>query len=167
MELASYINNSGKSIGKISELEIGGGSEISRSDLSFALSDVEGTEVVGSVALRIKVSTLVGAISETSCIVSIEVLVLRELKLVTGAISKSMNTHALPENSGIIRVFASLLVEPDTTSELSILCCAIPLTLIGRSSEFWSSMTSVATLSRLSLSLSVASEGSGEYNSGK
>ena len=85
------------------------------------MSDIEGTEVVGSIALRIKVSTLVGAISETSSIFSIEVLVLRELKLVASAISKAMNAHALPENSGIIRVFAGLLVEPDTTSELSIL----------------------------------------------
>ena len=130
------------------------------------MSDVEGTEVVGIVALNIKVSTLVGAISETSSIVGIEVLVLRELKLVAGGISKSLNAHGLLENSGIIRVFAGLLVEPDTTSELSILG-AIPLTLIGRSSLFWSSMTSVATLSRLSLSLSVASEGSGEYECGK
>ena len=131
------------------------------------MSDIEGTEVVGIVALRIKVSTLVGAVSETSSIFNIEVLVLRELKLVTGTISKSLNAHALPENSGIIRVFAGLLVEPDTTSELSILFCAIPLTPVGRSSMFWHSMTSVATLSRLSLSLSIASEGSGEYECGK
>ena len=130
------------------------------------MSDIEGTEIVGSIALRIKVSTLVGAISETSSIFSIEVLVLRELKLVTGTISKSLNAHALPENSGIIRVFAGLLVEPDTTSVLIILC-AIPLTLIGRSSHFWYSMTIVATLPQLRLSLSVVSEGSGEYKSGK